>query len=195
MNNWWITLNVRSWQKESIPTLKSEVLLIRTKCKSAAWKTKYALSVFSQVLLIKWTRLTDHCYGPWPWGKWAGLPVRKSKCARTQMIGWLGTRAHPTACSSECASPYQSLAAWGSAALRGLMTRLPAFTCDYKKAEDSSLMGHYVFGLNVQVVPHTYVFEPHLPDSGSAWIALKCVSARVANFHLCLSLWELFCIV
>lgn len=167
---------------ESIPTLKSEVLLIRTKCKSAAWKTKYALAVFSQVLLIKWTRLTDHCYGPWPWGKWAGIPVRKSKCARTQMIGWLGTRVGPTACSSEFASPYQSLAAWGSAALRGPMTRLPAFTCDYKRLRtlyswDTMFLDW--LGFSVVVLP-----EQPLNAFLLVWLVFICVCLCESCFVL-----------
>lgn len=186
-------------KKESIPTLKSEVLLIRTKCKKRCVKNKYALAVFSQVLLIKWTRLTDHCYGPWPWGKWAGLPVRKSKCARTQMIGWLGTRARPTACSSEFASPYQSLAAWGSAVLRGPMTRLPAFTCDYKRLRTlqswDTMFLDWMCRLSLTPMSLSPACLTLVQRGSFAWIALKRVSARVASFHLCLSLCELFCVV
>lgn len=130
-------------KKESIPTLKSEVLLIRTKCKK-------------------------RCVKNWPWGKWAGLPVRKSKCARTKMIGWLGTRARPTACSSEFASPYQSLAAWGSAALRGQWRgclRSPVTT----KGWGLFTHGTLCCWTECAGCPSHHVFEPCLPDSGSAW--------------------------
>lgn len=161
-------------KKESIPTLKSEVLLIRTKCKK-------------------------RCVKNWPWGKWAGLPVRKSKCARTQMIGWLGTRARPTACSSEFASPYQSLAAWGSAALRGPMTRLPAITCDYKRLRTlhswDTMFLDWMCRLSLTPMSLSPACLTLVQRGSFSWIALKRVSARVASFHLCLSLCELFCVV